>query len=174
MCWRNEWPHDTEQPPQPFPTSLILWSLLKTFLDFTRILLLKQYPKGEPLPPMLAPCGVLCLSKSHDTGQGKEVARTQVKLGVWGCLSPAQERLPRRPHQQLVMIPLPSSQETWSSLSLRPACRSGCYQKTPFLHYLHFRWFWGQDICLSETEQVNSFQKAMHYRLFLSSGAPKR
>lgn len=159
---------------QPFPTSLILWSFLKTFLDFARILLLKQYPKVEPLPPMLAPCGVLWSIQIpwYWLRQGSSQDTSQV--GVWGCLSPAQGAATRRPHQQLVMMPLPSLQEIWGSLSLRPACRPGCYQKTPFLHYFYFRWFWGQDICLSEAGQVNSFQKAMHHRLFLSSGAPKR
>ena len=132
MCWRNEWPNDTEQPPQPFPTSLILWSLLKTFLDFARVLLLKQYPKGEPLPQMLAPCGVLWSIQIpwYWPRQGSSQDTSQV--GVWGCLTPGQKLLPRRPHQQLVMIPLSFSQETWGSLSLRPACTSGCYQKTPF------------------------------------------
>lgn len=54
--WMNVWPKGTDQQPPASLHSLTLCSLYITLWDFSRILLLKQYPKVAPLPLKVAPC----------------------------------------------------------------------------------------------------------------------
>lgn len=168
--WMTKWYRAT--PSSPSPPFWFSGAYSKQ-LTWTSL----QFYSWNNIPSWTTPTNVSTLwffglSKSHDNGQGKEVARSQVQVGVWGWVQ-RRSGYPGGHTSSWWWYHFLPAWETWGSLSLRPACGSGCW-KHPFYITYTLGGSGDRTFAFQKLSRVNGFQKAMQRRLFLSSGAPKR